>query len=200
MTTRVIQRTPNIGMALKLRRPSAGAPCLCEITGAGWGSLYPREIMWPVWGQEAREEYNQTPVILTNQWGETYLELPDRKTAYQIGLISEIPGIWWGYEPPPGFLLGIPFGDDLSGLKWSWSTTILNQYEDYTEGGWKGLEISQDGLYLSVYVWPGGLQVSGGGGYDGGYIPVIRLDATATCSDGTSASIWAEFGIQNSGY
>lgn len=182
MTTRVIQRTPNIGMALKLRRPSAGAPCPCALTGAGWGTMFPRSHGHDSFIGAQRQEHSQEPIL--DQWGHI-IGFPDPTTVYAIGLTLLLPG-----GDSPHSYLGVPFGD-ICGVEWSWSfSRIAGPYTDITPGGWGGVDVSQEGAHLHVVVQPGGFSA-----FNADFNPVARLDATANCPDGSSASLWLVLGF-----
>ena len=189
MRRRVVQQVPDVELSLRLSRPretretreTVDAPCPCTLTGAGWGSLIGRQSGGEAFGQE--QEYSQEQ-IFDDEWGDP-VGFPDPTTVYAIGLTVELPE-----GDSPHSYLGVPFGD-ICGVEWSWSFSwIAGPYTDETPGGWGGVAISQEGAHLHVVVQPGSFDAG-----EMGFYPVARVDATARCPDGSSASLWLVLGF-----
>jgi len=182
MTTRVIQRTPNIGMALKLRRPQD--PCRCTLLGAGWATS-------PVRFSGFFEVTEATQELQTDEFGIVTggYDKPEEVHATGI-LLNSLPA--GGENAPFYYVMAYPVGPESSGVQWTWSSTRNFTVPAVDSGGqfWGGFDIRQVGPLLDVFILPGAV-----GSSDDGGIPVVNLIATATCPDGSSADVRLEINV-----
>lgn len=158
MSTKVIKRTPDLGIGIKLQPlgaagapadPSVPAPAAhsCAVASVGWAWDYrtfdPNFISAP-----SSDFPMGGPMVNVD-------ETVDGR-AVRIGVTPPawMPE-WWEGEHDAYIFYGVPEGEAIAGVSWTWEITGLAEAEDAISAGeaqWSGLVVDSVGPLLRVRI------------------------------------------------
>lgn len=186
MSTKVIKRTPDLGIGIKLQPLGVGASAeqsvpaapaqSCAVASVGWAWDY--RTFYPHFVSDPSSDFPM---------GGPFINVDENNggRAIRIGVPPPAwtPDLWWG-EHDAYVFYGVPEGAAISGVRWTWEVSGVEAAMaalDAGGGQWSGIMVDSVGPLLRVRIGdldPAGVMWS------------VQVNAVAHCGSEEVGTLW----------